>query len=270
MSLLKWKEFAKSKSKLEDKINYVHDIITKHDIGQQTSQESLEKVFKPVTSKLDDVIDSNLDLRMPLRKKRPLKKGEVGIDYMPEVDPYEDMDVEGLIDFGDYVPPNQEKQLVPKPPTYEESLKDILEGNKEFYINPQYFPQEPDDMPPEYDNDDEIDYGLDDEDISKEILNDIGITDYENVAKILNQPEMTPRKTKNYLVKIIEDAKFKRSQLNGYKSHVTKQYDSGAISDAERQMRNKRIDNARDTFNKYIKHYKTKSKTIKGSGIQSW
>ena len=269
MSLLKWKELAKSKSKLGDKINYVHDTITKHDISQQTSQESLAKVFKPVTSKLDDVIDSNLDLRMPPRKKRPLKKGEVGIDYMPEVDPYEDMDVEGLIDFGDYVPPNQEKQLVPKPPTYEEALQDILEGSKEFYVDPQYFPQEPYDIPPEYDDDYEIDYGLDDEDISNEILNDIGITDYENVEIRLNQPEMTHEKTKAYLKKIIKDAKSKRSQLRGYKSHVTKQFKSGTISNAETQMRNKRIDNARVTLNEYIKHYNTKLETIKGSGIQS-
>ena len=69
MSLLKWKELAKRKSELGDKINSVHDTITKYDISQQTSQESLAKVFKPVTSKLDDVIDSNLDLRMPPRKK---------------------------------------------------------------------------------------------------------------------------------------------------------------------------------------------------------
>ena len=66
MSLLKWKELAKRKSDLGDKINYVHDVITKHKIGEQTSQESLAKVFKPVTSKLDDVIDSNL--RIPARK----------------------------------------------------------------------------------------------------------------------------------------------------------------------------------------------------------
>ena len=114
MSLLKWKELAKSKSKLGDKINYAHNVITQHNIGKKTSQ-AITQLFKPVTSKLDDVIDSNLDLRLPPRKKRPPKKKEVGIDYMPEVDPYEDMDVEGLIDFGDYVPPQQEKQLGPIP-----------------------------------------------------------------------------------------------------------------------------------------------------------
>ena len=108
MSLLKWKELAKRKTELGNKINYVHNLITQHKIGEDTSQESFAKVFKPVTSKLDDVIVSNLISKTPQRKKRPPKKGEVGIDYAPEVDPYEDMDVEGLIDFGDYVPPQQE------------------------------------------------------------------------------------------------------------------------------------------------------------------
>ena len=159
MSLLKWKELAKKKSELGDKINYVHDTITKHDIGQQTSQESLAKVFKTVTSKLDDIIDSNLDLRIPQRKKRPLKKGEVpnyGIDIEDEV---EDMGLDDL--FDQPVLPQQEKQLVPVPPTYEESLQDLLEGKKEIYVDPKYLPE---DLPPEYDDDEGIDYALDDDD----------------------------------------------------------------------------------------------------------
>ena len=40
MSLLKWKELANSKSELGKKINYVHDIITKHKIGEETSKGS--------------------------------------------------------------------------------------------------------------------------------------------------------------------------------------------------------------------------------------
>ena len=109
MSLLKWKELAKSKSELGNKINYVHNAITQHKIGEQTSQESFAKVFKPVTSKLDDVIDSDLNLRMPQKRRRPLKKGEVpnyGIDIEDEV---EDM---GLGDLFDEQPvlPESEKQ----------------------------------------------------------------------------------------------------------------------------------------------------------------
>ena len=266
MSLLRWKELAKSKSELGNKINYVHNAITQHKIGDLKVEESFEKVFKPVTSKLDDVIDSNLNLRMPQKRRRPLKKGEVpnyGIDIEDEV---EDMGLDDL--FGDYVPPQQEKQIVPKPPTYEESLADVLEGKKEIYIDPQYLSENPQELPPEYDDDEEVDYAIDDEDLIKGTLEDIGIPDYENVEMVLNQQEMTPQKTKAYLNKIINNANFKRKQLSGFKANVTKKYKSGNLSEAERQMQNKRIDNARVVLNEYIKHYNTKLKTMKGSGIK--
>ena len=74
----------------------------------------------------------------------------------------------GLDDvFGGYVPPQQEKQIVPKPPTYEESLADILEGKKEIYVDPQYFPQDPQEPPPEYDDGEEFDYKIDDDKMTK-------------------------------------------------------------------------------------------------------
>ena len=278
MSLLKWKELAKSKSKLGDKINYVHNAIKQHKIGEETSQESFRKVFKPVTTKLDDVITSNLNLRMPQRGKRLTKKAGVpnyGIDIDDEV---EDMNLGDLFDEQPVLP-SLEKQLIPKPPTYEESLEDILEG-KEIYVDPQYFPQNlqelphpqemphPQELPPEYDDNEEVDYAIADEDMTNDILDDIGIPNYENVNKILNQPEMNPTKTKKYLKKVIKYAMFKRSQLNGFKANVTKKYKSGKISEAERQMQNKRIDNARVTLNEYMKHYNTKLATIKGFGIK--
>ena len=83
MSLLKWKELAKSKTKLGNKINYVHDLITQHKIGTEMSKDSFEKIFEPVTNKLDDVIKSNLIT--PQKRKRPPKKAEVpnyGIDIL--------------------------------------------------------------------------------------------------------------------------------------------------------------------------------------------
>ena len=266
MSLLRWKELAKSKSELGNKINYVHNVITQHKIGELTSQESFAKVFKPVTSKLDDVIDSDLNLRMP-QKRRPLKKGEVpnyGIDIEDEV---EDMNIDDLFDEQPVLP-QSEKQIVPKPPTYEESLADVLEGKKEIYVDPQYLSENPPELPPEYDDDEEVDYALNTEDETSDILNDIGIPDYENVEMVLNQQEMTPKTTKAYLNKIIKNANFKRKQLSGFKANVTKKYKKGEMSEADRQVMNKRIDNARVTLNEYIKHYDTKLKTMKGSGIK--
>ena len=79
MSLLKWKELAKSKTELGNKIDYTHDLIKRHKIGQETSHESFEKVFKPVTTKLDDVVKSHLNLRMPqMRKKKKQQRGSSG------------------------------------------------------------------------------------------------------------------------------------------------------------------------------------------------
>ena len=262
MSLLRWKELAKSKSELGNKINYVHNAIKQHKIGEQTNQESFAKVFKPVTSKLDDVIDSNLNLGMPQMRKRPPRKGEVpnyGIDIDDEV---EDMGLDDL--FGDYVPPQQEKQIVPKPPTYEDSLADVLSQYPQE-LPPEQYAQE---LPPEYDDDEEVDYTIDDEDLIKGTLEDIGISDYEQIETILDQPEMTDKKKRLFINKIIKNAKFKRKQLSGLKANVTKQYKKGEISEAERQIKNKRIDNARVVLNEYIKHYDTKLKTMKGSGIK--
>ena len=163
---------------------------------------------------------------------------------------------------------SKKKQIVPKPPTYEESLADVLEGKKEIYVDPQYLSENPPELPPEYDDDEEVDYTIDDEDLIKETLEDIGISNYEQIERILDQPEMTVKKKRSFINKIIKDATFKRKQLSGFKANVTKQYKSGNLSEAERQMKNKRIDNARVVLNEYIKHYDTKLKTMKGSGIK--
>ena len=70
MSLLKWKELAKRK--LWNKINFVHDTILKNQLGEKTSQESFQKAFKPITTKLDDVAFRNLNIP-GLTKKRGKK-----------------------------------------------------------------------------------------------------------------------------------------------------------------------------------------------------
>ena len=112
-------------------------------------------------------------------------------------------------------------------------------------------------MSPEYDEDEVPDYALDDEDRTNEILKDLDITDYDNVEKILNQPEMTRQKTISYLNKAIVKANTRRNQLKGYKTQVTKTYNRGDIGAAERAQENKRIDDARVVLSQYIKHYET-------------
>ena len=105
MSLLKWQEIAKSKTNLGNKINKVRNTITQNSINEQTSQSSFQKVFKPVTSKLDDVITSNLKMPPRKRVKEEMRGDQEAPDYYPEVDPFEDMDIDNL--FDDYVRPEK-------------------------------------------------------------------------------------------------------------------------------------------------------------------
>ena len=242
MSLLEWKKLAKQKTELGNKINFVHDTILKNQLGEKTSQESLQKVFKPITTKLDDVAFRNLNI--PRLKKRGRNRGVP--DYAVGVED-EDGGIPdyGLDDFFDEgLVPENKKQIVPKPPAYEESLKDILEGKKQMYVDPQYFPEEPQDLPPEYEEDEEIDYALDEEDSDNMILDDLGLSNYDDIEKRLNQPEMTQRKIKKYINKKLKDADFRRNQLKGRKSQVSQAYNKGKISEAQKTMDYKRIDNA--------------------------
>ena len=225
-------------------------------MGEKTSQESLQKVFKPITTKLDDVAFRNLNIPR-LTKKRGKKLGvpDYGIALEDE-----DIPDYGLDDFFDEgLVPENEKQIVPKPPTYEESLKDVLEGKKQTYVDPQ-------DLPPEYEEDEEIDYALDEEDSANMILDELELSNYDDIEKQINQPEMTQRKIKKYVNKKLKEAEFKRNQLKGYKTNVSKDYNKGKISEAQKTLDYKRIDNARAVLNQYIKHYENKLK--EGSGLK--
>ena len=238
----------------------------KNQLGEKTSQESLQKVFKPITTKLDDVAFRNLNI--PRLKKRGRNRGVP--DYAVGVED-EDGGIPdyGLDDFFDEgLVPENKKQIVPKPPTYEESLKDVLEGNKQIYVDPQYFPEEPQDMPPEYEEDEEIDYALDDEDSANMILDELELSNYDDIEKQINQPEMTQRKIKKYVYKKLKDAEFRRNQLKGKKGNISKEYNKGKIGEAEKTMKHKRIDNARVVLNQYIKHYENKVEMMEGSGLK--
>ena len=249
MSLLEWKKLAKQKTELGNKINFVHDTILKNQLGEKTSQESLQKVFKPITTKLDDVAFMNLNI--PRLKKRGRKQGvpDYGIALEDE-----DIPDYGLDDFFDEgLIPENKKQIIPKPPNYEESLKDILEGE---------------DMPPEYEEDEEIDYALDDEDSVNMILDDLGLSNYDDIEKQLERPEMPKKQIKPFLKKKLEAANHKRNQLKGRKSQVSQEYNKGKIGEAEKTLKYKKIDNERVVVNQYIKHYANKVKTMEGSGLK--
>ena len=232
---------------------------------KQARNLQTNKVFKPITTKLDDVAFRNLNIPR-LTKKRGKKLGvpDYGIALEDE-----DIPDYGLDDFFDEgLVPENKKQIVPKPPTYEESLKDILEGKKQIYVDPQYFPEEPQVVPPEYEEDEEIDYALDEEDSANMILDDLKLSNYDDIEKQLNQPEMTPRKIKRYIDKKLKDAIKVRNQLKGRKSQASQAYNKGNLNEAEKTLVFKTLDNERVVVNQYIKHYVKKVKTMEGSGLK--
>ena len=259
MSLLKWQEMAKSKSALGKKINFVHNAITQKKLGEETSQIGFEKMFKPITSKLDDVVESNLGL-LPRAKPARKKKAKLeGIDYFPDVDPFEDMDVEGLFDETAPVPPQAEKQIpaaAPKgpPPTYKEIMKDSGNG-----------------PPPEYEEDDSLEdlppVGETEE--ANELLTLLSILNYNTVDKALDSSEFSATQKRNYLEKnILPEAIFRRNQLKGYKSSFTKKFKKGEITEEQKNWQHQRIDRSSQVLGEYIRHYKAKQKTLKGSGVR--
>ena len=265
MSLLEWKKLAKQKTELGNKINFVHDTILKNQLGEKTSQESLQKVFKPITTKLDDVAFRNLNIPRLKKRGRNRDVPDYAVGVEDEDGGIPDYGLDNFFDEG--LVPENEKQIVPKPPAYEESLKDILEGKKQIYVDPQYFPEEPQDLPPEYEEDEEIDYALDEEDSANMILDDLELSNYDDIEKQLNQPEMTPRKMKRYIDKKLKDAIKVRNQLKGRKSQASQAYNKGNLSEAEKTLVFKILDNERVVVNQYIEHYANKVKTMEGSGL---
>lgn len=226
---------GQEKTELGNKINLVQDTILTNDLGEQTSQESFEKTFKPITTKLDDVTLTGLRLPAVQRKRA---NQFAPVDYGVLAGDDEENPDYGLNDlFDEDIQPEQNKQLVPKLPTYEESLADVLDGEKQIYIDPQYLPEEPQDLPPEYNEEEVPDYALDQKDRTAEILKDLDIIYYDNVEKILNQPEITPQKTKTYIKKVIQNANIRRNQFKGLKTQITKSYKKGEIGEAQRALK---------------------------------
>ena len=208
MSLLRCKELAKSKSELGDKINYTRDVIAKHNIDQQASQESFAKVFKPVTSKLDDAIESNLQAKVPKKRVKKGMRDELeALDYYPDVDPFEDMDVENMIE------PQQQKQIPIPPPSYSEVV-DQEGPDYGIFTEDEGDTDEDTEVEDDTDEDTEVEDKQEDE-ITPE---DFDLPSIEDV-----KTELVDKKNKTiYLKSIIKKATHERNRLNGFKASNTK------------------------------------------------
>ena len=250
---------AEKRSELGKKINTVRDTIKQKKISDQMGEVEAEKLFKPITSELKELTAPKAPLRRLVKKKRPVPDYGIAID--DEVPDY------GLDDLFDQpVLPENEKQIVPKPPSYEDVLEDLASGKKQMYIDPEYM-YEPEDLPPEYEE--EVpDYEILEEDAINQVLDEIQIPNYDEIELRLQQEDMNDQKRKSYLKKILKNAKEKRQQLSGYSMNITKKLNSGSITEAEAQYQRKIIQDTRKVLTDYVNYNNQRLKNIKGSGLK--
>ena len=230
MSLREWKKLAESKTKAGKMKNQLYNQITAEKIKSKTSDAAITKAFR-----LDEIIEGLKGKPAPprVRKRVPVKiEEEEGIDYAPEVDPYEDMDVEGFLNLEDYVPPQGEKQIAPKPAKYQIDLSywQIDPGDLLTEPPPDYDQIDDEQLaieaPPDEGEDEELE-GEEDQQEANKILDYLDLPNYDDIRKRLDEPEMTATKQRNYLQHVIENADKRRWQVLAMKSHATKKFKKG-------------------------------------------
>ena len=279
MSLSKWKELADRKAKTGQMKRNLFDEITEEKIRSKTTDQAIAKTFK--LDRLDQIAEQT----KPKPRRRiqiPRINREGGIYYAPEVDPYEDMDVEGLLNLEDYVPPQAEKQIakIPKkapkyeidpsfwqlsdpPPTYE----DIFEEKDPLAIEGP-----PDDDDDDDDDDEFVDAeeATDDEpeEEANKILDQLDLPNYDDVDKRLAEPEMTATRQRIYLQKVLNDAETRRKTVTIRKSNATRAYKAGKITIEEKNLIHENVGNREKAIRDYRKHYESQLKNIKGSGLR--
>ena len=264
MSLLKWKEMAERKSKIGRDVNNIREILKQKKISDTMSDVEAEKLFKPITRglvQLHNVAQPQPPPPPPPQPPQP-PLPDYGID---------DYGID-LLDEG--VQPQSTKQLVPTPRKSVRRMIEDLEGPPDYYLGdpPKYTSAE--DVyrdPPNYATAEDKDE--DEDPVTKqgrinETLDELKLANYDDIEMQLGRLDITEKGRYSYLSKKIEAADLKRRKFPGYKTQVTKQLNKGLISQAEAQLRKKKLDDTRQVLNEYIKFHKGKLENIKGSGLK--
>ena len=228
MSLSKWKELADSKAKTGEMKRNLFDKITEEKIRSKTRDQAIAKTFR--LDRLHQIAEQT----KPKPRRRiqiPRINREGGIDYAPEVDPYEDMDVEGLLNLEDYVapgvPPQAEKQIAKMPSKAPKYEMDPSFWRLDAPLDPPPLYEEKDPLAiedPQEEDDDEIDTSylqLEDqleeesEEDPNKILDQLDLPNYDDVDMRLAEPEMTATKQRNYL-DYVKKGRDKRKTSSSY------------------------------------------------------
>ena len=277
MSLSNWKRLAQKRTETGRMKNQLYDEITEAKIKSKTSDARITKSFR-----LDEIIEglkTQKPKNRPQKRIRPAGKPDE-IDYAPEVDPYEDMDVEGLLDLEDYVAPQEEKQIPEGlPPKYEmdPSFWNLEEGDESLPPEYSFVEKEPLAIEPPPDDDDE---DLDRGDINR-ILDSANLPNYDDIEMRLSQPEMTPLKRSIYLESNIKKANSEISSITiTFKTNTSKRLNQAIKHNAPRDVIEK-LEREKDMAHKFadtrlkpIQEYRDylkvqKKKSTRGSGLRT-
>ena len=219
MSLSRWKRLAQRKTEAGQAVNELYDDITKEKIRSKTTDQAIAKTFR--LDRLDQIAEQTKPKQRRRVPLRPRVNADGGIDYAPEVDPYEEMDVEGLLNLEDYVAPQAEKQIAKKP-----------QKPPQYEMDPSFW-QIPDEPPPPYEEDlEEEEEELEEMD-DNQILDQLDLPNYDDVEKRLAEPEMNYVRRQNYLRKVQKDAETKRKQVAAMKTHAANAFKRGEITKEE-------------------------------------
>ena len=179
MDIKRMEKLLASEIEAGKKVKEVREVIKTYDKQKQDMSIESSKLFKPITKKLESITPKKI-------KRQPTKVPDYGVDYNDEldemdVDPFGNMDDEL---FGNQVPPLNEKQIPEKPPEY----TDVTE----------------------------IDYGMNESDIRKDIINKSGIVDnYETIEQIVYDDDLSYEDRIKYLQNNRKNAKKYMKSLNG-------------------------------------------------------
>ena len=257
MSLSHWKELAQRRTKAGKAVNELYDDITREKIRSKTTDQAIAKTFRP--DRLDQIAEQTKPKQRRRVPLRPRVNADGDIDYAPEVDPYEEMDVEGLLNLEDYVPPQAEKQIAKKPPQYE--------------MDPSFW-QIPDEPPPPYPYDEEeeeeeeqkaLEAPPEEEDVNK-ILDQLGLSNYNDVEKRLAEPEMNDERRQKYLQTMLKNAETKRKIVAIKKTHATNRFKNGEITAKERDKIYEDTDRRLRPIKEYKNIRKEKRNHLKENG----
>ena len=274
MSLSKWKELADSKAKTGEMKRNLFDEITEEKIRSKTTDQAIAKTFR--LDRLDQIAEQT----KPKPRRRiqiPRINREGGIDYAPDVDPYEDMDVEGLLNLEDYVapgvPPQQEKQIakIPKKaPKYEMDPSYWELGDPPPPYESQYEEQDEEKEPLAIEGppDDEDDKDDDPVEEANKILDELDLPNYDDVEMRLAEPEMTATRQRSYLQKVLKDAETTRKSVTIRKTIADNALKAGSITIEEKNLIYENVSKKEKEIADYKKHLRSQLKSIKGSGLR--